>query len=58
MPVNSQNPTINNSFLGNINTVGNNLPVNNVFPARVLDINLTPSVNSDSLFQRSRGWLV
>jgi len=56
MPVNSQNPTINNSFLGNINTVGNNLPVNNVFPARVLDINLTPSVNSDSLFQRSRGW--
>ncbi|MDB4617040.1 hypothetical protein OAE25_00075 [Verrucomicrobiales bacterium] len=56
MPVNSQNPTISNSFLGNINNIGSNLPVNNVFPARVLDINLTPSVNSDSLFQRSRGW--
>jgi len=56
MPVNSQNPTISNSFLGNINNIGNTLPTNNMFPARVLDVNLTPSVKEDSLFQKSRGW--
>ena len=56
MPVNSQNPTISNSFLGSTNNTDNNLSNNNVFPARVLDINLTPSVKENSLFQRSRGW--
>ena len=56
MPVNSQNPTISNSFLGNIDSIGNNLSNNNMFPARVLDINLTPSAKENSLFQRSRGW--
>ena len=56
MPVNSQNPTISNSFLGNINNIGNTLPTSNMFPARVLDVNLTPSAKGDSLFQRSRGW--
>ena len=56
MPVNSQNPTIGNSFIGNINNVGGNLPTSTMFPARVLDINLTPSVKPNSIFQRSRGW--
>tara|TARA_S200002703_G_scaffold86440_1_gene74481 strand:- start:7479 stop:8645 length:1167 start_codon:yes stop_codon:yes gene_type:complete len=56
MPVNSQNPTVSNSFIGNINNIGNNSPTNIMFPARVLDINLTPSVKPNSIFQRSRGW--
>ena len=55
MPVNSQNPTVSNSFIGNINNIGD-LPINIMFPARVLDINLTPSSQENSLFQRSRGW--
>ena len=56
MPVNSQNPTVSNSFIGNVSNIGNNLPTNTMFPARVLDINLTPSIKPDSIFQRSRGW--
>ena len=55
MPVNSQNPIVSNSFIGNINNIGD-LPINIMFPARVLDINLTPSSQENSLFQRSRGW--
>ena len=56
MPVNSQNPTVSNSFIGNVSNIGNTLPTSIMFPARVLDINLIPSIKPNSLFQRSRGW--
>jgi len=56
MPVNSQNPTLSNSFIGNISNIGSNIPSNNMFPARVLEVNLLPSSDSRSTFQNSGGW--
>ena len=56
MPVNSQNPTISNSFIGNISNIGYNTPSNNMFPARVLEVNLRPSTNRNSQFQQNNGW--
>ena len=57
MPINSQNPTLGNSFLGSgrsgLNPISNEVTF---LPARVMEVSLTPSRNGKSIFQLTKGW--
>ena len=57
MSFNSQNPILNNSFLGSSRSSlalnSNEIPF---APARVMEVSLTPNRNGKSIFQLAKGW--
>lgn len=49
-------PTLGNSAIASKNSLLSNLDNKNIFFARVIDINIEPSSNGESIFQTSGGW--
>jgi hypothetical protein len=56
MPINSQSPTLGNTFIGQGTSQSPNLGGGRMFPVRVIDVSLGSSSNSKSLFQVTKGW--
>ena len=56
MPINSQNPNLGNTFIGQSSTPSPTVGGGRMFPVRVTDISLSSSSNPQSLFQVTKGW--
>tara|TARA_Y100000361_G_C11149304_1_gene340077 strand:+ start:110 stop:1141 length:1032 start_codon:yes stop_codon:yes gene_type:complete len=56
MQINSQNPTIGNSFVGSGTSIPTGRSDSTYAAARVMEVSLTPSTNGLSLFQLTDGW--
>lgn len=50
-------PTLGNSAIASKNSLLSNLDNNKIFFARVIDVNIEPSGDSQSIFQSSGGWV-
>ena len=56
MPINSQNPNLGNTFIGQSTSTSPTLGSGRMFPVRVTDISLSSSTHPQSLFQVTKGW--
>jgi len=56
MPVNSQAPTLGNTFIGQGSSTSPTIGSGRMFPVRVTDISLSSSTHPQSLFQVTKGW--
>jgi len=56
MSINSQSPTLGNTFIGQGSSQSPSLGGGRMFPVRVIDISLGSSSHPQSLFQVTKGW--
>ena len=56
MPINSQNPNLGNTFIGQGLSTSPTIGSGRMFPVRVTDISLSSSTHPQSLFQVTKGW--